>query len=106
MQSPNESPPQLVDFLNPLSGWEAASRWNRATFDWMAKGWQQWVALVTTVPPHFVVPPTLEAQALPPRIRTVEAMERAMAKAESPRAARAAAKPRTRKAAAKSRTRG
>jgi hypothetical protein len=106
MQSPNESPTELVDFLNPLAGWEAASRWNRATFDWMAKGWQQWVALMTTVPPHFVVPPTVEAQALPRRIHTVEAMERAMAKAETPRASRTAAKPRSKKAAGKPRTRG
>ena len=51
------------DWFDPLTGWEAASRWNRATFDWMAKGWQQWVALMTTVPPHFVAPPTIEAHA-------------------------------------------
>ncbi|MBC5782593.1 hypothetical protein H8N03_06525 [Ramlibacter sp. USB13] len=75
METRNEQPAQpLADWFHPLAGWEAASRWNRATFDWMAKGWQQWVALVTTVPPHFMVPPTLPAddaprQASRPRVR-------------------------------------
>jgi len=47
---------------HPLAGWEgweAATRWNRATLDWVATGWRQWVALMTTVPPHFMVPPTV-----------------------------------------------
>jgi len=105
MQSRKEPATELVDYLNPLAGWEAASQWNRATFDWMAKGWQQWVALMTTVPPHFVVPPTVEAKALPPKIRTVEPMERAAAKAETQRTARAA-KPKAKKASTKPRTRG
>jgi len=104
MQSRKESDTELVDYLNPLAGWEAATRWNRATFDWMAKGWQQWVALMTTVPPHFVVPPTIEAQDLPGKIRTVQAMERAMAKAESQVTPRA--KPKSKKASPKPRTRG
>jgi len=52
------------DWFDPMTGWEAASRWNRATFDWMAKGWQQWVALMTTVPPRFIAPPTVESLAV------------------------------------------
>src|SRR5690242_9869149 len=43
-----------ADLASPLAGWEVATRWNRATFDWVAKGWQQWIALMTTLPPHFV----------------------------------------------------
>ena len=103
MQSPNEPTPELADLLNPLAGWEAASRWNRATFDWMAKGWQQWVALLTTVPPHFVIPPTIEARDLPRRIHTVQGMERAMARSESPRTVRITKK--ARKPSSKPRTR-
>jgi hypothetical protein len=54
METRNQVPSIPVDLLSPLAGWEAAARWNRATFDWMAKGWQQWLALLTTVPPHWV----------------------------------------------------
>jgi len=104
---PQDSQP-LADWFSPLAGWETASRWNRATFDWMATGWQQWLALVTTVPPQFVVPPTREphepsasragagAAAIP-----VRAMARAEPKASSrtPAKARktAAKKPRSRR---------
>jgi hypothetical protein len=67
----------------------------------MAKGWQQWVALMTTVPPHFIVPPTLEgapkSRALPAQVETVE---RAVARAEPRRIAT------RKKAAAKGRKRG
>ena len=89
----------LADWFNPLSGWEAATRWNRATFDWMAKGWQQWVALMTTVPPHFIAPPTLESQRIPfaPTLPALQArrtaplrtadVARAVAKGETQRTA-------------------
>ena len=61
METLNEdAAPAQGEWFDPVSGWEAASRWNRATFDWMAKGWQQWVALMTTVPPRFMAPPTME----------------------------------------------
>ena len=50
------APQDLAAWFDPLTGWEAASRWNRSTFDWMATSWQQWLALVTTMPPHFLVP--------------------------------------------------
>lgn len=40
--------------FNPLAGWEAASRWNASAFDMMARAWQQWLALVTTVPATLV----------------------------------------------------
>jgi len=33
--------------FHPLTGWEAASRWNSAAFEWMTKGLQQWLSLVT-----------------------------------------------------------
>lgn len=54
MKVPEDKP----DWFNPLAGWEAATRWNRATFDWVAKGWQQWVALMTTMPTRLVPPTT------------------------------------------------
>lgn len=60
MDTHQEASPTLSEWLNPLAGWDAATRWNRATFDWMTRGWQQWVALMTTVPPHFLAPPTVE----------------------------------------------
>src|SRR5689334_10370093 len=75
----DQNPQSPADWFHPLAGWEVASQWNRATFDWMAKGWQQWVALMTTVPPHFVVPPTVE----PHETRApLAAPERAMARTE------------------------
>jgi hypothetical protein len=71
--------------FNPLSGWEAATRWNAATFDMMARAWQQWLALLTVVPPQFLpardasqaIAP-LPAQAAPqrtPRLRENESLE-------------------------------
>ena len=95
METSKERPAPRAEWFNPLSGWEAASRWNRATFDWMAKGWQQWVALMTTVPPHFIVPPTREASRA--RLRADD-VARAAAKGEPRRSA-------TKKAAAKGRKR-
>jgi hypothetical protein len=47
---------QQADFLRPFSGWEAAARWNQATFDWMARNFQQWLVLMTTLPPHLLAP--------------------------------------------------
>jgi hypothetical protein len=41
---PTDSPGPL---FHPLTGWEAASRWNAAAFDWMSRGFEQWLALVT-----------------------------------------------------------
>ena len=93
MDTRNEVPPPvLADWFNPLAGWEAASRWNRSTFDWVAKGWQQWMALMTTMPPHFVIPPTLEPHAQSAPMRTLQPLERAMARADAPRVARTKAK--------------
>jgi hypothetical protein len=75
METRTESSPSAIDFLSPMSGWEAAARWNRATFDWVAKGWQQWLALMTTVPPQFV------ATTEPPEAAAVGvASERAVAR--------------------------
>lgn len=54
--NPTESPAAPGSLFDSLSGWEAASRWNAATFDMMARAWQQWLALVTVVPPRAVLP--------------------------------------------------
>jgi hypothetical protein len=98
---PQDSQP-LADWFNPLASWETASRWNRATFDWMATGWQQWLALVTTVPPQFVAPPTRESSE-PAAARASVAVAaipvRAMARAEPKRTPRTP--PKARKTAAK-----
>jgi hypothetical protein len=51
--------------LNPLTGWEAASRWNSAAFELMTKGFQQWLTLVTNslvVPEKNVTPAPAAAQ--------------------------------------------
>jgi hypothetical protein len=58
MQTSTDTSSPAADLLNPLAGWEAAARWNRAAFDWMAKGWQQWFALLTTLPPQLMLSPT------------------------------------------------
>lgn len=109
METGTETPSSAIGFLDPLSGWEAAARWNRATFDWMAKGWQQWLALVTTVPPHFLVPPAkVQAREAPAvRVRAPDAAARAVAQAEPKRAARARVRTPTAKGRnSKARTRG
>jgi hypothetical protein len=54
METNTQSSLQQADFLHPLSGWEAAARWNQATFDWMARSFQQWLVLMTTLPPHLL----------------------------------------------------
>src|SRR4051794_38519693 len=56
METHTNNAPAAIDFLSPTAGWEAAARWNRATFDWVAKGWQQWLALMTTMPPQLMAP--------------------------------------------------
>ena len=91
-----------TDWFQPFAGWEAAARWNRATFDWVAKGWQQWVALMTTVPPHFVVPPTVTPESSA-RERQPVIATRAMARAEPQPGAKKTA---PRKKAKKASTRG
>ncbi|MBL0392163.1 hypothetical protein JJ685_13575 [Ramlibacter monticola] len=37
-------------WLNPLGNWEAAARWNAMAFEWMTRGWQQWLELATVWP--------------------------------------------------------
>ena len=49
-----QQPP--VAWFRPMAGWETATRWNAATFDCMTQALQQWMALLTTVPPALVVP--------------------------------------------------
>ena len=78
METHTEGSQPAIDFLSPTAGWEAAARWNRATFDWMAKGWQQWLALMTTVPPHFMAPGSPAAPDTPARVVVVQP-ERAVA---------------------------
>lgn len=108
-------------WFQPFAGWEAAARWNRATFDWVAKGWQQWVALMTTVPPRFVVPPTISqdaTQRVAEQVRAAKALDaqlrsrhepviatRAMARTEARGTKRTKATPRPR-TAKKAGTRG
>jgi hypothetical protein len=43
----------LSALFNPLAGWEAASQWNAAAYEWMTQGWQQWWSLMAT-PLNFV----------------------------------------------------
>jgi hypothetical protein len=65
----------------PLAGWEAATRWNAAAFDWMTRGWQQWLSLMATLPQNAA----LSAKATP-QARTIE--ERPAAQAEPKRSPR------------------
>lgn len=94
---PNLQPaPAPSALYNPLSGWEAATRWNAATWDWMALGLRQWMAIMTTLPAQAVAPF--------PQARTVAASaERPVAHAEPKRPARVTTKPRARP---KAKTRG
>src|SRR5437762_3346976 len=39
-----------LDWFTPLGGWDAAARWNLIAFEWMAKGWKQWMELATSWP--------------------------------------------------------
>lgn len=77
METNSREWPPAIDFLNPLAGWEAAARWQAASFDWMAKGWQQWLALLTTVPPQFLVPPSLEPHHALPTLAHAQAADEA-----------------------------
>ncbi len=91
------TPAQLAPY-NPLSGWEAATRWNAATWDWMAQGFRQWMALMTTVPARPVAPlPQAQTLAAP--------AQRPLAQAEPKRPPRVKTQP-TARPKAKTRTRG
>lgn len=96
METNTQPTPARPALYNPLSGWEAATRWNAATWDWMAHGFQQWMALMTTLPAHPVAP-FPQAKTLAP------STDRPLARAEPKRPARVATKP---KARAQSKTRG
>lgn len=90
--------------FNPLSGWEAASRWNAATFDMMARAWQQWLTLMTVVPPHVLPARTARESARPasPTLREAHAFakdESGPARASSKREARPAARREAKRAA-------
>jgi hypothetical protein len=76
---PDKAPDAAFD---PLAGWEVASRWNAATFDWMTKGFRQWLALVTTLPRRPAV-------SLHPQAKTQAHEERPVAQAEPKHPARA-----------------
>lgn len=97
MKVTTESRQEATTPFNPLAGWEAASRWNASAFGMMAKAWQQWLALVTTVP--LAVPPAKAARKqadlqpkrpASPRLRVAEAAH-AAARAEPKRPARSRA---------------
>lgn len=48
MQTKTDPPDTPGPLFHPLTGWEAASRWNSAAFEWMTKGLQHWLSLVAT----------------------------------------------------------
>lgn len=87
METNKQDSPQSLDLFDPLSGWQAAARWNAASWNWMAKGWQQWLALMTTLPPQFIAPPTVQSRRIAVRQRA-EAAPAARAGAERPVRAR------------------
>ena len=93
METNPQQPSQPADFLHPFSGWDAAARWNQVTFDWMAKGFQQWVALMTTVPPHFLAPPALRADAEVPATPERATAQDSRATDAAPRRKRTEARP-------------
>jgi hypothetical protein len=79
--------------LNPLTGWEAASRWNSAAFELMTKGFQQWLTLVTN---SFVTPNSNLSRVPPmadPSTPRAAASEGDQAPTSRPRASDAKAKP-------------
>lgn len=97
--------------FHPLTGWEAASRWNAAAMDWWQHGFRQWIELMTA---SLASPAQAESGKARPartsrntqdsRHRVNEAgLERAVAKGEPKRTKRAA---RAKAAAGKSRARG
>lgn len=97
MESNTQPKPASPALFNPLSGWEAATRWNAATWDWMAQGFRQWMALMTTAP----TPPLIPS----PQARTTDLLDRPVASAEPKRPVRVKAKTKPR-ARPKARTRG
>ena len=113
MDTPTQATEGSAPWFHPLTGWEAASRWNAATFDWMARGFQQWLALVTTMPRSLAIPASPAAPATPASAATLAGSRtsassegHALARSEARRPARAKARPAVRKKAAKPRTRG
>jgi hypothetical protein len=58
MQTRTDSLAPAVNWFDPFGSWEAARRWNAIASEWMTRGWQQWLELVT-------VWPALEAPAMP-----------------------------------------
>ena len=88
--------------FSPLAaGWEAASRWNEVTLGWMTKGFQQWLTLMTTVPPR----PDIAASTHPQARETGLQEERPVAHGERKHPSRARAKPAS-KSKPKARARG
>lgn len=72
MQTKTDPPDTPGPLFHPLTGWEAASRWNSAAFEWMTKGLQHWLSLVaTSLDPAAarVSPAKLEM----PKVRTARA---------------------------------
>jgi hypothetical protein len=103
MEVTTDSRQEATTPFNPLAGWEAASRWNASAFGMMAKAWQQWLALVTTVP--VAIPPAKAAgkpaalqpkQTASPRVRIAEAHAAARAEPKRPARSRANAPKRPR----------
>lgn len=119
METTDKTPPAAALF-DPLAGWQAASRMNAAAFQWMASGFQQWMALLTTWPNAMATPlqtwaedvrTARVAKALDAQLRIatapaeVEKSERAFARGE-PRRSASRAKPKPVAASRKRRARG
>jgi hypothetical protein len=50
MKTPTAPPAPAPDGPQPFGSLEAAARWNAMAFEWMTRGWQQWLELVTVWP--------------------------------------------------------
>jgi hypothetical protein len=93
MDTKNQATEDPGPVLNPLTGWEAASRWNSAAFELMTKGFQQWLTLVT----NSFVTPNSNLTRVPPLVSAktshAAAAEGDHAKPSRPRASDAKARP-------------
>lgn len=131
MQTTTEAPRATLPAYHPLAGWDSAARFHAATYDWMARAFQQWLTLVTSLPAQFMFPlvephgeaapatpvaPLVPAQpaatvqraarAPASRQRSGEGAERAVAKGEPKRGSRSQAKAKSKaRAAGKPRSR-
>jgi hypothetical protein len=50
MDTRTESLAPVPNWLDPFGSWDAAARWNAIASEWVTKGWQQWLELVSVWP--------------------------------------------------------